>query len=57
MVTLKNRLNQSMSINLNDGTSKHLLSKEIFSITLEQYQSVEVQNCIRLEWFIVLRMN
>jgi len=57
MVEIMNRLSQPLIINLNDGTSKHLLAKAREEITLEQFKSEEIQAQIANKNLIVLRIN
>ena len=57
MVEILNRLRQPLVINLNDGTSKHLLAKGKVEITSEQFKSKEVKSHLDKGNIIVLKMN
>lgn len=57
MVEVMNKLSQPLIINLNDGTSLHMLAKAREEITSEQFQSEEVKAQIANKNLIVLRIN
>ena len=57
MIVLFNKRNQPFTLNLNDNTSKHVMGGEKFQLTLNQYQSEDVQIHIKLKDFIVVKMD
>ena len=57
MVEILNRLRQPLVLNLNDGTSKHILAKGKVEITSEQFKSKEVKAHLDKGNIIVLKMN
>lgn len=57
MVEILNRLNQPLVLNLNDGTSKHLLAKGKEELTSEQFKSKEVKVHLDKGNIIVLKMS
>lgn len=57
MIEIQNRLRQPLTINLNDGTSIHLIAKERVEITSEQFKSDEIKQNLAQDNIIVLRMN
>lgn len=57
MVEILNRLRQPLVLNLNDGTSKHILARGKAEITSEQFKSKEVKAHLEKGNIIVLRMN
>ena len=57
MIEILNRLRQPLVLNLNDGTSIHLLAKDKVEITSEQFKSKEVKAHLEKGNIIVLKMN
>lgn len=57
MVEILNRLRQPLVLNLNDGTSAHLLAKGKAEITSEQFKSKEVKVHLDKGNIIVLKMS
>lgn len=57
MVEIMNKLSQPLIINMNDGTSLHLLARARHEITSEQFQSEEIKAQIANKNLIVLRIN
>lgn len=57
MVEILNRLRQPLILNLNDGTSKHILAREKAEITSEQFKSKEVKAHLEKGNIVVLKMN
>ena len=57
MIEILNRLRQPLVLNLNDGTSKHILAREKSEITSEQFKSKEVKAHLEKGNIVVLKMN
>lgn len=57
MIEILNRLRQPLVLNLNDGTSKHILARGKAEITSEQFKSMEVKAHLEKGNIIVLKMN
>ncbi len=57
MVEILNRLRQPLVINLNDGTSVHMLSRGKAEISSEHFKSKEVKSHLDRGNIIVLKMN
>lgn len=56
MVTLKNKINGTVSLNL-PTRSLTLTPKQIFDVTFEEYQSEEIKQRIARDKILVLRMD
>jgi hypothetical protein len=52
-----NKLRQPLVLNLNDGTSIHLLAKDKVEITSEQFKSDEIKLHLEKDEILVLRMS
>lgn len=57
MITVKNRLNQPLIVNVPDSDSVYFLDKEIKEITQEQYDSPDMKSLINDGFILVLRMS
>ncbi len=57
MVTILNKLNQPLVINLNSGRSLHLRPKKSCVITEGEFQSPEIKEKINYGYLVVLKMD
>ena len=57
MVTILNKLNQPLVINLNSGRSLHLRPKKFCVITEGEFQSPEIKEKINYGYLVVLKMD
>lgn len=57
MVSIKNKLNQPVVINIPEGDSIIFLAKETKDLTNDQFNAPEMQNHVDKGNMIVLRMN
>lgn len=56
MVTIMNKLNQPLVINLDSGESIHLLARSTRTISFEDFQSPEIREKLSSNQIIVLEM-
>lgn len=56
-MTLKNRKDSPVAITLNNGRGLHVLAREVFELTPEEFKSESVQIALRQDIFIVLEIN
>ncbi len=57
MVTILNKRNQPITVNLGNGKSIHFLAKQSKVITFEEFQCQEMKEKIENAHLIVLRMD
>lgn len=57
MVSVKNKLNQPLVINIPDGDAIIFLAKETKDLDSEQFKAPEMKNHIDLGHIVVLRIN
>ena len=57
MVIVLNKLRQPMTLNLQDGSSLHLMSKGTGELTVENFDSVEVKNSVNQGTLLVIKMD
>lgn len=57
MITIKNRLNQPLVINVPQEPAIYLFDKEKKTITNDQYNAPEMQRYIELDYILVLSLS